>query len=152
MTGQHDAFDLTTMHIAEPALGMQTGRGVLLTHPREKCDGRGIPCCIHSPSDHHMRTWEMNWRGDTGVMERICPHGTGHPDPDHMAYVRSLTPDHLCIHDVLEYTLDMMILKDIPDYRLTGEAKCRYPHLEWQGIHDCDLCCTPARPRIKHAG
>lgn len=62
-------------------------RGV---HPREQCEGRGIPCCIHEPSDHHMRTWPMNWRSDTGVMERTCPHGVGHPDPDHMAYVRSL--------------------------------------------------------------
>lgn len=24
----------------------------------------------------------MNWRDDTGVMERVCAHGVGHPDPD----------------------------------------------------------------------
>lgn len=34
-----------------------------------------------------MRDWPQNWRDDTGVMERICPHGVGHPDPDHMTYV-----------------------------------------------------------------
>ena len=87
---EFDRFDLTIMHIAEPLFGAQIGHGVLRTHTKEKCQGRGIPCCIHSPSAHHMREWEMNWRSDTGVMERFCPHGIGHPDPDHMAYVRSL--------------------------------------------------------------
>lgn len=28
----------------------------------------------------------MNWRADTGVMERLCPHGVGHPDPDSLRY------------------------------------------------------------------
>jgi hypothetical protein len=87
-------FDLTSMHVAEPVLGQQIGHAVLKVHPRSQCEGRGIPCCIHSPSDHHMRTWEMNWRADTGVMERTCPHGIGHPDPDHMAYVRSVSDEN----------------------------------------------------------
>lgn len=39
-------------------------------------------CCIHHPSNHHMQLWPQNWRGDRGIMERICPHGIGHPDPD----------------------------------------------------------------------
>lgn len=90
----HDDFDLSTMQLAEPVLGAQVGRGVLRTHSRKACEGRDIPCCIHSPSDHHMRTWEMNWRSDTGVMERLCPHGTGHPDPDHMAYVLSVDEEN----------------------------------------------------------
>ena len=33
-----------------------------------------------------MRAWPLNWRDDTGVMERICPHGVGHPDPDDAAH------------------------------------------------------------------
>lgn len=24
----------------------------------------------------------MNWRADKGIMERVCRHGVGHPDPD----------------------------------------------------------------------
>lgn len=40
------------------------------------------PCAIHGPSDHHMATWRQHWRGDRGIIERICPHGVGHPDPD----------------------------------------------------------------------
>lgn len=45
---------------------------------------KGEVCVIHNPTDHHMRTWPMNWRGDRGLIERICPHGIGHPDPDHL--------------------------------------------------------------------
>lgn len=125
-----DDYDLTIMQLAEPSLGIQTGEGVLRTHPRSACEGRDIPCCIHSPSEHHMRTWPMNWRGDTRVMERLCPHGTGHPDPDHMAYARSLTPGHDC-PDAHELAIDY-------------DIRCPYPHLEWQGIHSCDGCCAKA--------
>lgn len=84
-----DKFPIEGM--TDPIIGAALGPGVLLTHPRESCEGRGIPCCIHSPSDHHMRSFPMNWRADTGVMERICPHGIGHPDPDHMTYVLSVS-------------------------------------------------------------
>ena len=49
-------------------------------HDETQCAGRH--CCIHNPSSHHMRGWPMVWRGDKGVMERTCPHGVGHPDPD----------------------------------------------------------------------
>lgn len=59
-------------------------------HLQSQCEGRGLPCVIHDPSDHHMVLWPLNWRADTHVMERVCPHGVGHPDPDHIAYVRSL--------------------------------------------------------------
>lgn len=37
-----------------------------------------------------MVTWPMLWRDDRYLMERQCPHGIGHPDPDHMAYARGL--------------------------------------------------------------
>jgi len=43
-------------------------------------------CCIHNPSNHHMASWPLHWRSDRGVMERICPHGVGHPDPDDLAF------------------------------------------------------------------
>jgi hypothetical protein len=113
--------DLTVMHVADPVFGIQLGQRPVLVHARHKCAGRGIPCCIHDPSGHHMVTWPMNWRADTYVMERICPHGIGHPDPDHMAYVRSLTPEH--------------------ERSRNEDDGCPYPHLEWQGTHGCDLCC-----------
>lgn len=42
----------------------------------------GPHCCIHNPSPHHMVEWPQNWRPDRRIMERLCPHGVGHPDPD----------------------------------------------------------------------
>jgi hypothetical protein len=129
-----DVFNLASGEVAGP------GEEMLLTHPRWRCEGREIPCCIHSPSDHHMRTWKMDWRDDTGVMERICPHGTGHPDPDHMTYVRSLTPEHKCI-----YNREALSFEEWLD--LDDGIGCIFPHLEWQAIHGCDDCCIPPEKR-----
>lgn len=47
----------------------------------------GDPCPLHNPSDHHMLRWKQNWRwlppfDLRGIMERVCEHGIGHPDPD----------------------------------------------------------------------
>jgi len=83
-----------TIQVAEPNYGMQIGERKLRVHNRSQCQGRDIPCVIHSPSNHHMKEWPLNWRGDTRVMERICKCQVGHPDPDHMAYVISLNPDN----------------------------------------------------------
>ena len=33
-------------------------------------------------SDHAMRSFPQSFRSDAGFIERICPHGIGHPDPD----------------------------------------------------------------------
>lgn len=66
-------------------------------HDPEECQGRG--CAIHHPSDHHMVTWRLNWRGRDPLsikpphFERICPHGIGHPDPDSSAYLASIGAD-----------------------------------------------------------
>ena len=57
-------------------------------HAIEQCAVREGYCPIHTPSDHHMRDWPCNWRMDTQVLERICPHGIGHPDPDALEYHR----------------------------------------------------------------
>jgi hypothetical protein len=63
---------------------------VTLTHALSECEP---PCPIHAPSDHHMKDRPLNWRPDRYLMERICEHGIGHPDPDHMARVRLLKGD-----------------------------------------------------------
>jgi hypothetical protein len=73
-----------------------TGTGQILTniHPKTLCEGR--PCTIHAPSDHHMRDWPTHWRSALDpfdyrtIMERQCPHDVGHPDPDHMAYLKTI--------------------------------------------------------------
>jgi hypothetical protein len=35
-----------------------------------------------------MSEFRQHWRNDRSVMERICPHGIGHPDPDHIRHIR----------------------------------------------------------------
>ena len=58
-----------------------TGTGqVLRVHSKKDCVGPHCP--IHNPSDHHMKDWPTHWRDDLGILERICEHGVGHPDPD----------------------------------------------------------------------
>lgn len=69
---------------------------LLKTHDESKC--RGQFCVIHNPSNHHMRTWPLNWRSDKGVMERICEHGIGHPDPDCAAHNIRMGNETLNIH------------------------------------------------------
>lgn len=65
-------------------------------HPPSACRGR--PCCIHAPSDHPLRDAPMHWRADKRVMERICPHGIGHDDPDDHTYRKSVDPDASSVH------------------------------------------------------
>lgn len=66
-----------------------TGTGQkILVHNKEDC--KGEYCCIHNPSDHHMKDWPLHWRDDRGLMERICPCGIGHPDPDDLAFKKRM--------------------------------------------------------------
>jgi hypothetical protein len=51
-----------------------------ITHEPGQCAGEH--CVIHNRSDHVMRSFPQLFRWDRGIMERTCPHGTGHPDPD----------------------------------------------------------------------
>ena len=63
-----------------------TGVGqVIYVHDELTC--RGEHCCIHNPSQHHMVAWPTLWRSDRRLMERVCTHGIGHPDPDHIAFL-----------------------------------------------------------------
>lgn len=65
-----------------------TGTGQnLLVHDRETCAGEFCP--IQNPSAHSMREFPTHWRDDRALMERICPHGVGHPDPDDIAFKRT---------------------------------------------------------------
>lgn len=80
-----------------PLFGENLGEVVLENvHPRRVCAGG--PCVLHSPSDHHMRTWRTHFRADRHLMERICPHGVGHPDPDDLAWHRSEGRDWQGVH------------------------------------------------------
>lgn len=72
-----------------------TGTGQVLTHIHDESACAGESCVIHNPSDHSMRAFPTLWRADRGIMERLCPHGVGHPDPDDQAFItRRRGPDH----------------------------------------------------------
>lgn len=66
----------------------------VLVHEQEDCAGEN--CCIHKPSEHHMIDWPQFWRDDRGIMERICKHGIGHPDPDDLTKDRVHGCDGCC--------------------------------------------------------
>ena len=52
----------------------------ILAHSKAEC--KGPVCPLHKRTKHHMRGWPQVWREDRGIMERMCPCGVGHPDPD----------------------------------------------------------------------
>lgn len=79
-------MEIVKLGYAEPVF-LKKGESGLKVHNRLLCGAEF--CCIHNPSNHRMRSFEMLWRSDRGMMERICPHGIGHPDPDDMAFKRA---------------------------------------------------------------
>lgn len=70
-------------------LVLDNGQVLNNVHPRRICVP---PCPIHEPSDHHMKNWPLVWRDDRRLMERRCPHGIGHPDPDDANIAYGLDP------------------------------------------------------------
>jgi hypothetical protein len=52
-------------------------------HEYDRC--RGQKCVFHNPSPHSMWTWPYIVR-ETALIERLCTHGVGHPDPDSVAW------------------------------------------------------------------
>lgn len=94
-----DDRDIWAGPATDPVFGAHLGDVVLVNvHPETVCEGRH--CVLHNPSDHHMRDWPTLWRADRRLMERTCPHGVGHPDPDDLAYQisegRTWQADHGC--------------------------------------------------------
>ena len=76
--------------------GFYVGMRILYVHHPSMCAGQDRPCSVHRPSPHHMRTWSQLWRADLGVMQRLCPHGIGHPDPDEVLKSGSHACDECC--------------------------------------------------------
>jgi hypothetical protein len=71
-----------------------TGTGQLLfVHDASDC--KGDACCIHNPSNHAMLNFKTHWRFDRGIMERICSHNIGHPDPDDIEFMRQNMGDKM---------------------------------------------------------
>jgi hypothetical protein len=87
----HPLWEKTKIHQTDSLFGFPIGKVKLTHHAKDQCSGQY--CSIHNPSPHHMVTWHQLWRGDRGIMERICPHGIGHPDPDDVAHHERIKPD-----------------------------------------------------------
>lgn len=78
-------------------LGRRYKDGSRPYHSRAACQGAAKltqtvkvahPCPWHAPSKHGMREWPRVIRFDKlGLVERICAHGVGHPDPDSVAFI-----------------------------------------------------------------
>lgn len=84
--------------LSEKENGKLLNSGAIVTHTPEQCIGEW--CCVHKPSNHHMRKWNRFYRADKGfLLERMCPkHGIGHPDPDSLAYFKRCGQDWMGIH------------------------------------------------------
>lgn len=69
---------------------------LLMVHPRLSCTGRH--CTFHYPVHSHMNDWPSIWRGARGILERICEHGVGHPDPSQFDYWKEHHMEYQAVH------------------------------------------------------
>lgn len=67
--------------------GPEVTRGIR-HHTKAQCDG--LPCPFHGPSLHPMVEEPMLLRA-SGLIERTCRHGVGHPDPDSAAWLNRVS-------------------------------------------------------------
>ena len=73
------------------------GQNYLRTHElNDNCIKDG--CLVHAPTVGPLSDAPYNWRGDRGIMERICTHGVGHPDHDGAAYQRRIGREFENVH------------------------------------------------------
>lgn len=81
-------------------------------HPKSVCASNVTPCVFHSPTNHVMSLLPLETRYDKAfrydpdnpdeafpgsgilllMLERRCEHGVGHPDPDCVAWLKSVRP------------------------------------------------------------
>lgn len=74
--------------VVNPPERVITGVGqVIAIHPQRSCAGEH--CAFHRPSEHKMNHWPIRLCDDLPypLLERICEHGQGHPDPDSVAFL-----------------------------------------------------------------
>ena len=129
-------------------------------HKPNKCAGHY--CSIHNPSNHHMKDWPLVWRRDTLMMERTCPHGVGHPDPDHLAFAKvhavtrmleggkSSCPDNVGPAGDVCFRCGYERYEDANGHWVHyNPIPCRRGVYETSGVHGCDGCCCP--PRLRKA-
>jgi hypothetical protein len=116
----------------------------LYTHTADRCAGQ--QCTIHNRSDHHMRKYPQHWREDRTIMERICEHGVGHPDPDeYRINVLSATSAHYCDGCCASVEWDkeqhnpLAVFMDCP--QCGSDLKPEHAHYKCGGCGWRDSCC-----------
>lgn len=65
------------------------GTDIALLNVHEESPDCQKGCLIHKPTTSHpinVEGWPYVWRAEKHSMERTCPHGVGHPDPDEALY------------------------------------------------------------------
>lgn len=128
--------------------------GTLLerVHPESACAGRGCP--LHHPSAHRMVDWPMRWNPTTRAIERECEHGRWHPDPDDLAYKRSVDSFEGAM--LRRFTLREAVASVSLSHPETCDCDtCKagrgdevamrrvlQQFGEPPGAHDCDGCCS----------
>jgi hypothetical protein len=70
---------------------------IINVHLLNQC--RNDYCTIHKPSEHRMINFPQRWRQDGHFMERVCPHGIGHPDPDEVTFIEVHGCDGCCLNE-----------------------------------------------------
>lgn len=89
--------EVVNIDVAEPGFGVQVGKVDVIIHDVDQCAGEKCP--FHNPSGHHMVGWPKNMRLDNrALVERICEHGVGHPDPDSVAFFKRKGMTHMGVH------------------------------------------------------
>lgn len=70
-----------------PGVVDMQGASIVLHNVHSARTCRYRHCVIHNPTAHHMEDWQLIWRNDRQIFERLCPeHSIGHPDPDQFEY------------------------------------------------------------------
>lgn len=66
-----------------------TGQTLHNIHGADACRRNDSWCVIHDPKPGPWSTWRTHWREDRRIMERICPHGVGHPAVENLGRDRT---------------------------------------------------------------
>lgn len=94
---------------------------------------------IHRPMPGPWESWPTHWRGDRGIMERICTHGTGHPVAESWGYLPDYELIHGCCGCPCAPKGDEVVerARDITAYISIGNSDDKLTQLEWsEYVHD----------------
>lgn len=124
---------------------LESGQVLRNIHADGHCNGAN--CVIHNPSDHSLKDRPRSWRPERGIVERICAHGVGHPDPDqHLSGTDTMhSCDGCCVGiDPGEPDDEWDVIARVDRYFMCVNADC--PIAVYQGTPgtqaDCPLCET----------